>query len=64
MAEAKQYEVNGFVAEFTPQGDHYKGILVIRAPELEPFTAEVNLSKPRSCNEYASRAHEVCGMSK
>jgi hypothetical protein len=64
MAEVKHYEVNGFAAEFTAQGDIYKGILVIRAPELEPFTAEVNLSKPRSCNEYASRAHEICGMSK
>ena len=64
MAEAKHYEVNGFVADFTPQDSPYKGILVIRAPELEPFTAEVNLSKPRSCNEYASRAQEICGMSK
>jgi transcriptional regulator with XRE-family HTH domain len=65
MSETKHYEdERRFQFEWTSQGDAYKGILVTRYPELEPFTAEVNLSKSRSCNEYASRAQEICGMSK
>jgi hypothetical protein len=64
MAETKFYEERDFRFEFTPDGGHFKGILVTRAPELEPHTAEVNLSKPRSCGEYAARAHELCGVSK
>ncbi len=62
MAETKQYEIGDLQFDFTPQGDPYKGILVARFPELAPYTAEVSLSKPRSCNEYAKRASEVCGL--
>src|SRR5947209_2211916 len=64
MPETKDYRIGEFEFEFTPKGDPYTGILVTRSPELEPHTAEVNLSKPRSCTEYANRAAELCGMSK
>ncbi len=64
MAEKKFYVVPGFGFEFTPKGSPYKGLLVSRSPELEPYTAELTLSNPRSCDEYAKRASEVCGMSR
>jgi hypothetical protein len=64
MTIAKIYEVEGFRFGFTPKGDPLKGILVSRFPELEPYTAEVNLTKPGSCEGYARRAAELHGMSR
>ena len=64
MSETKCYEEGDFRFEFTPDGGPFEGLLVARAPELEPHTAVVNLPKPRSCSAYAARAHELCGMSK
>jgi hypothetical protein len=63
MTVAKIYEVEGFRFEFTPKGDDFKGILVSRFPELEPYPAEVNLTKPSSCEGYARRAAKLHGMS-
>ena len=62
MAETKCYELKDFEFEFIPNGSPYVGILVTRTPELEPYTTEVNLLKPRSCAEYANRASKLCGM--
>jgi hypothetical protein len=62
MTETKYYEIIDFRFEFTPDGGPYQGILVVRTPELEPYTAEINLLKPRSCTEYANRASKLCGM--
>ncbi|MDP9486918.1 MAG: hypothetical protein M3Q49_14235 [Actinomycetota bacterium] len=60
-----RYEEGGFEFEFTPDGSSYRGMLVVRTPGFEEtYAAEVALSKPRSCNEYAARAAELCGMSK
>jgi hypothetical protein len=63
MTTAKIYEVEGFRFGFTQMGDPLKGILVTRFPELEPYTAEVNLTKPSSCEGYARRAAKLHGMS-
>lgn len=62
MTETKYYEVRDFNFEFTPHGDPYQGILVVRTPELEPYTSEINLLKPRTCTGYANRASKLCGM--
>jgi hypothetical protein len=62
MTVAKIYEVEEFRFRFTPKDDPFKGILVARFPELEPYTAEVNLTKPSSCEGYARRAAELHGM--
>src|SRR5215204_4777305 len=62
MTETKYYEINDFRFEFTPDGSPYQGVLVVRNPELEPYTAEINLPKSRSCTEYANRASKLCGM--
>lgn len=61
MSETKYYAHEEFEFDFTPNGSPYIGILVTRSPELEPYTAEVNLLKPRSCAEYANRASKLCG---
>jgi hypothetical protein len=63
MTIPKIYEVDGFRFGFTPKDDPLKGILVTRFPELEPYTAEVTLTKPSSCEGYARRAAELHGMS-
>lgn len=63
MTIPKIYEVEGFRFGFTPKGDPFKGILVSRFPELEPYTAEVNVAKPSSCEGYARRAAKLHGMS-
>jgi hypothetical protein len=63
MTIPKIYEVEGFRFGFTQKGDPFKGILVTRFPELEPYTAEVNLTKPSSCEGYARRAAKLHGMS-
>jgi hypothetical protein len=63
MTVAKIYEVEGIRFGFTQKGDPFKGILVTRFPELEPYTAEVNLTKPSSCEGYARRAAKLHGMS-
>jgi hypothetical protein len=63
MTVAKIYAVEGFRFEFTQKSDPFKGILVSRFPELEPYTAEVNLTKPSSCEGYARRAAKLHGMS-
>jgi hypothetical protein len=60
---AKIYEVEGIRFGFTQKGDPFKGILVTRFPEHEPYTAEVNLTKPSSCEGYARRAAKLHGMS-
>src|ERR687890_1210356 len=64
MAEKKIYKVHDVEFEFTPKGDPFKGLLVSYFPELDPYTAELVLSNPRSCDEYAKRASELCGMSR
>jgi hypothetical protein len=58
----KIYEVEGYRFGFTPKGDPFKGILVTRFPELEPYTAEVSLTKPSSCEGYARKAAKLHGM--
>ena len=63
MADTKYYDVGAFEFEFTPNSDPYEGILVTRVPELEPYTAEINLVSRNSCDGYARRAAELCGMS-
>jgi hypothetical protein len=63
MTVAKIYEVEGFRFGFTQKDDPFKGILVSRFPELEPYTAEINLTKPSSCEGYARRAAKLHGMS-
>jgi hypothetical protein len=62
MTIPKIYEVEGFRFGFTPKGDPFKGILVTRFPELEPYTAEVSLTKPSSCEGYARKAAKLHGM--
>ncbi|MCA1738401.1 MAG: hypothetical protein LC740_06095 [Actinobacteria bacterium] len=64
MAEQKFYEVHDFEFEFTPKGDPFKGLMVSSFPELEPYAAELTLSNPRSCDEYAKRVSELCAMSR
>ncbi len=64
MTDPKHYEVEGIRFEFAPNGGPYKGLLTATSPELAPYTAEVNLPRQRSRNEYAGEAAEVCGMSK
>lgn len=62
MAAIKSYEVGDFQFEFTPDGSPYKGILVTRSPDLEPYTTRVDLSSSRSRNSYAKEAQETCAI--
>ncbi len=62
MSEVKKYEVEDFRFEFVPEGSPYKGLLITRFPDLEPYPSKVDLTSNRSRNTYVKEAYENCGM--
>jgi hypothetical protein len=64
MIEEKFYELDGFRLGFIPDGSPFEGILTIEYPELEPYTANVPLAKPRSRTQYANAAATHSKMDK
>jgi hypothetical protein len=62
--ETKFYEDNEYEFEFTPEGTPFKGRLLTRAAELEPYTAGIDLSGGRSRSGYAGDAARICGMNR
>lgn len=62
MSGAKNYEVDDFRFGFEPEGSPYKGLLITRFPELQPYPSKVDLTSSKSRNSYVKEACENCGM--
>jgi hypothetical protein len=60
----KEYKVEEFTFEFTPQGDPHKGVLSATGEDPGTYTAEISLTKVGSRNTYADEASELYGMDK
>ncbi len=60
--ETKFYEVEGLSFEFSPNGSPLSGLLAVTEDTLGTYTADVNLTKPRSRQGYARDAAEDYGF--
>src|SRR5215204_3160618 len=58
----KEYKVEEFTFEFTPQGDPHKGVLSTTVKDHGTHTAEIGLTKLTSRKAYADEASELYGM--
>jgi hypothetical protein len=60
----KEYKVEQFTFEFTPQGDPHKGVLSATGEDSGTYSAEISLTKLQSRNAYVDEASELYGMDK